>query len=216
MAKHNKKKNAEQTVEKAIPASEQKADWKVMAEYAGLSARVGAALIDLVVLMVPLSLFAGVMFETLWGGPNYGQQEVLMAQQTFNNDPEMAWQLIGQMFSGDHLQRWMTENVIFTFCAGVLLVALWYAYSATPGKMLMGMKIVDADTGMPPNNGQNIIRFLGYHASVLAAGLGIFWIMWDKRRRAWHDMMANTVVVYKKSLPKELADATLKKEEPEG
>lgn len=216
MAKNNKNNGDGDMLEKAVPASEQKADWKVMAEYVGLSARVGAALIDLIVLMLPLSLLFAVLFELMWGAPNYGQQEVLMAQQSFNSDPEMAWQLIGQMFSGDYLQRWMTENVIFTVGAGVLLVTLWYAFSATPGKMLMGMKIVDADTGMPPNNGQNIIRFIGYHASTLVFGLGIFWIMWDKRRRAWHDMMANTVVVYKKSLPKELAEATLKKEEREG
>lgn len=210
----NKKKDTAVGDEEVIaekPASQQEADWKVTVEYVGFYARVGAALIDTIAMMLPLSLLFAAIFETAWGGANYSDREAMLAYQAYG-DPEKTRQVLQVMFSAEKLQRLATENLIFTACAGVLVVALWYFFSATPGKMLMGMKIVDAETGMPPHNGQNIIRYLGYFVSTIVCGLGLFWVMWQKRRQGWHDMMAGTVVVYKKSLPKEMAEATLSRQ----
>lgn len=192
------------------PASTTAADWKVEAEYVGFYARVGAALIDSFVLMLPISYVFALLLEMGWG-TNFGAREAMMVQQT-QGDPELTRQLAMQFVQEGKLSRWMTENLVFSIGTGILVIVLWYFFSATPGKMLMGMKIVDADTGLPPNNGQNIIRYIGYFPSTLFFALGLFWVFFDKRRQGWHDKMAGTVVVYKKTLPQELADATLNKE----
>jgi uncharacterized RDD family membrane protein YckC len=36
---------------------------------------------------------------------------------------------------------------------------------------------------------------IGYPLSALFFGLGVFWMLWDRRRQAWHDKLAKTVVV---------------------
>lgn len=192
------------------PVSNAVADWKAEAEYVGFYARVGAALIDSFVLMLPISYVFALLLEMGWG-TNFGAREAMMVQQT-QGDPELTRQLAMQFVQEGKLNRWMTENLVFSIGTGILVIVLWYFFSATPGKMLMGMKIVDAETGMPPNNGQNIIRYIGYFPSTLVFALGLFWVFFDKRRQGWHDKMAGTVVVYKKTLPHELANATLNKE----
>lgn len=197
--------------QEALPASQQMADWKVGVEYVGFYARAGAALIDTIVLMLPLSFVFALLFELAWGGANFGPREAMMMQQAKGN-PEMAQELVLHFFAGGYFQRWLTENLIFSVASGIFVVVMWYFFSATPGKMLMGMKIVDAETGFPPNNGQNIIRYLGYFLSTIPFCLGLFWVAWDKRRQGWHDKLAGTVVVYKKTLPPELKAATLSKE----
>jgi uncharacterized RDD family membrane protein YckC len=73
-------------------------------------------------------------------------------------------------------------------------VIFWIARSATPGKMLLSLKIVDAKTFGPITPGQAIGRYLGYYVSMFGLFLGIFWVGWDPRKQGWHDKLAGTVV----------------------
>lgn len=187
-------------------------NWQESAEYAGFYARMMAMVIDSVAIMLPLSfLFAG-LYAFWWGGANFGEEEaalILSAQ----GDPKQAEMVIAQLAEGGHFSRWLLENVIFTLGSGGVIIAAWYYLSATPGKMLLGMKLVDADTGHAPTLRQNIIRYLGYFVSTVPFMLGFLFVAWDKRKQGWHDKMANTVVVYKRSLPAALADLTRSREE---
>ena len=79
----------------------------------------------------------------------------------------------------------------------VAVIVLWKLTSATPGKMLVGAKIVDARTGGPLGTGQCIGRYFAYLVSILPLGLGFVWIAFDPRKQAWHDKLAGTVVVRK-------------------
>lgn len=102
----------------------------------------------------------------------------------------------------------------------IAIIFLWRAKSATPGKMLLKMVIVDADGKSKLRMTQCLIRYLGYAIPmvpvllfgaftatmhVIFLGLGIltlpltmcfFWILWDRRKQGWHDKLANTVVVH--------------------
>lgn len=78
----------------------------------------------------------------------------------------------------------------------VAVVLFWIARAATPGKMLINARIVDARTGGKPSTGQLIGRYLGYYVSMLPLFLGFFWVAFDKRKQGWHDKLARTVVVY--------------------
>lgn len=78
----------------------------------------------------------------------------------------------------------------------MLVVVLFWKYkSATPGKMMMGLKVVDAATFGPVPTGRLVLRYLAYYVSLLPLCLGFIWIAFDKRKRGFHDMIAKTVVV---------------------
>lgn len=77
----------------------------------------------------------------------------------------------------------------------VMVIALWIHLGATPGKMAMSARIVDADTGAPLTTTQSVIRYVGYFVSMIPFGVGYLWVAFDRRKQGWHDKMANSVVV---------------------
>lgn len=77
----------------------------------------------------------------------------------------------------------------------VAVLAFWIARQATPGKMLLSARIVDAKTGGKPSNRQLLARYLGYFVAMIPFFLGILWVGIDARKQGWHDKLAGTVVV---------------------
>jgi uncharacterized RDD family membrane protein YckC len=102
---------------------------------------------------------------------------------------------------------WVRESFIAGFwdfifqyiLPAIAVIILWIYKSATPGKMLTGLIIVDAKTGEKPSTGQFIVRYLGYYVSIIPLSLGIIWVGIDKRKQGWHDKLAGTVVIKTKS-----------------
>ena len=82
----------------------------------------------------------------------------------------------------------------------IAVITFWVYKSATPGKMAISAKIVDAQTGVKPSTGQFVGRYLAYFISGLPLGLGVIWVAFDKRKQAWHDKLAGTVVVRRKNI----------------
>ena len=81
--------------------------------------------------------------------------------------------------------------------APALAVILFWRYcGATPGKIAVSAKIVDARSGGRPGTGRLVARFFAYIASGLPLFLGFVWIAIDRRKQGWHDKIAGTVVVY--------------------
>ncbi len=76
-----------------------------------------------------------------------------------------------------------------------IIILCWLICAATPGKMAVSAKIVDAKTGQRPKPRQFIIRYLGYYLSALPLGLGFLWVAIDSRKQGWHDKLAGTVVI---------------------
>ena len=64
----------------------------------------------------------------------------------------------------------------------------------TLGKRLLGVKVVRAD-GVEIGYGRAFLRAVGYWASSSVLGLGFLWALWDRRKQAWHDKIAGTVVI---------------------
>jgi uncharacterized RDD family membrane protein YckC len=77
----------------------------------------------------------------------------------------------------------------------VAVVIFWVYKSATPGKIVLKLTIVDAKTGGKPSVGQFIGRYLAYYISSIPLLLGILWVGIDKRKQGWHDKLAGTVVI---------------------
>jgi len=133
-------------------------------EYVGFWARVGAAMIDtllLLVICVPLVTY-------IYGG-SYWTSDALL------HGP------------ADFLINWLLP--------AVAIVVFWIYRQATPGKIAISARIVDAGTGGKPSTRQLIVRYLGYYVSMLPLMAGIVWVAFDPRRQGWHDKLAGTVVV---------------------
>ena len=133
-------------------------------EYVGFWARVGAALIDtLLVLIVCAPLVTFVYGRTYW------TSEALLQGPA------------------DFLINWLLP--------AIAVVVFWIYRQATPGKIAIGARIVDAETGGKPSTRQLIVRYLGYYVSMLPLMTGFVWVAFDPRKQGWHDKLAGTVVV---------------------
>jgi uncharacterized RDD family membrane protein YckC len=65
----------------------------------------------------------------------------------------------------------------------------------TPGKMALGIRVIDFGGGGSIGYGRAFIRWIGRIVSQLPIFLGYFWMLWDNERQTWHDKFANDVVV---------------------
>jgi uncharacterized RDD family membrane protein YckC len=84
-------------------------------------------------------------------------------------------------------------------------VAFWMLAGQTPGKRVMGLRIVRSD-GDRVRAGNAVRREVGYVISGILF-LGYLWILFDNRRQGWHDKLAGTIVVY--SWPEEEVQGTM-------
>ncbi|MDA9163647.1 RDD family protein [Rickettsiaceae bacterium] len=81
---------------------------------------------------------------------------------------------------------------IHTCFMGGYFVFFWRKFGATPGKMIMRMKIVDADDQKSKLSTYRCIRrFFGY----ITALLSLLSVHFNKRGMTIHDKMANSVVI---------------------
>lgn len=75
------------------------------------------------------------------------------------------------------------------------VVLFWLKKQATPGKMVVAARVVDATTGKTLTAGQAVGRYLGYIVAAIPFGLGLLWVIFDRKKQGWHDKMAGTVVI---------------------
>lgn len=87
------------------------------------------------------------------------------------------------------------EPVITQLVPLIIAVAMWTLFGATPGKFLVGCRVVDAQTLQPPRARQALLRYVSYFVSLLPLGLGFLWIAFDKRKQGFHDKIAGTLVI---------------------
>ena len=74
-------------------------------------------------------------------------------------------------------------------------VFFWVLTGQTPGKALLGVRVVTIEgKRVPPLRG--ILRFASYLLSALPLGLGFLWVLIDDNRQGWHDKIAGTYVIY--------------------
>jgi uncharacterized RDD family membrane protein YckC len=87
-------------------------------------------------------------------------------------------------------------NILLSYVLpAIVVIAFWSSKHATPGKMVIRARIVDARTGAPPKLRQHVVRYLGYFLSTFFLLLGFIWVAFDKKKQGWHDKLAGTVVV---------------------
>jgi uncharacterized RDD family membrane protein YckC len=73
-------------------------------------------------------------------------------------------------------------------------VGFWWLTGQTPGKWLLGIKVVAVGGGRLKLR-RAALRQIGYVISAIPCYLGFLWIL-GRNRRGWHDRIARTEVVY--------------------
>ncbi len=132
-------------------------------EYAGFWIRLGAGVID--VIIIALFLFAlyrlVLEFTTL---------------TTF-------WIL-----------SYFATSCVAWFIIIVYFTGFWAWRGQTPGKMIMGIKIIRTDSS-PLTLTYALLRFTGYILCIFTIGIGFVWVGFDKKKQGLHDKIADTYVV---------------------
>lgn len=135
-------------------------------EYVGFWARTGATIIDsIIVIAVTFPLLIAI----------YGWAYF---------DAEKTGFVAG---TADFLISWVLP--------AIAVIAFWILKQATPGKMALGARIVDARSGNPASTAQLVGRYFAYYLSMLPLFLGFLWVAFDKKKQGWHDKLSGTVVV---------------------
>lgn len=103
----------------------------------------------------------------------------------------------------------LTDPGWVAHAAGILglWIALWWCYfavgwgllGATPGKWLLGLRIVDHRGRAPIGLSRSILRLAAYSVSSVTLGMGHLLIVLRHDRRALHDILAGTWVVTRKA-----------------
>jgi uncharacterized RDD family membrane protein YckC len=138
-------------------------------EYVGFWARVCASIVDIIVLAV-IGFAIGFVLSFILAFSGY---------QGSMNEKEIdaLWDILG----------WVI-GIVYT-------LGFWTKRQATPGKMAVRARIVDARTLGKPSMGQFVGRYLAYMLSALPLCLGFLWVAFDEQKRGWHDKLAGTLVV---------------------
>jgi len=157
---------------------------------APMPARIAAYVIDLLTIFVGLVIIAGVFGGSMEAPDPNSPDFNVAASRTY---------LIGVVFQ-------------------VGFYWVWNSLGWSPGKRLMGLRIVN-DRGTAPGAGRGFARTLGPILAGVASGvlavvfsvglpadialllgmtplyLNYLWPLWDTRRQTWHDKLASTYVV---------------------
>ena len=135
-------------------------------EYVGFWPRVGASILDTIILVIITSP----ILIAIYGWAYYTDESM----------PLIAG-------PADFLVSWVFP--------AVAVIMFWLYRQATPGKMAVSARVVDARTGKSLSVGQAIGRYLAYFVSALPLCLGIIWVAFDPKKQSWHDKLAGTVVI---------------------
>jgi len=154
-------------------------------KYAGFWIRFIASFLDTLLLALPVGIVIYFLSDGNWFDFAQYQQNLQMAMSgnphALDNQPHTSF-------------RW---ELIFEMSVLIVTVVFWDKWGGTtPGKRMVGIKIVDAKTFEDITNKQAITRSLGYIISLIPFGLGFLMVAFRKDKRALHDLLANTAVIY--------------------
>jgi uncharacterized RDD family membrane protein YckC len=140
-----------------------------LTRYAGFVSRVGAAIVDVVV------------FSILSGG-------TLLFLQAF-------YALVTSVPFGDVTIEPELATTVISFLTIIYFAGCWTITGRTAGEAIFGLRVIRPD-GRRVRFLRALLRCFATFLSLAFCGLGFAWILVDRRRRSWHDIIAGTVVIY--------------------
>lgn len=154
-------------------------------QFAGHGARLGAYLIDAILVGTVTSVLVLVLALPLLGG----------LVGTAINDPDSLGDPSTWSGFGAGLGVFILGTLVIGAIALLYFPYFWVHGGATPGMRVAGIRVVNDRDGTPLAWGAALLRLVGYWVSGAVFYLGFIWILIDSRRRGWHDLLAGTCVV---------------------
>lgn len=143
--------------------------------YGGFWIRFGARLIDWIILGIVQACTALMFFGT------FGAQFSPSVMQSASSGLRLGFQLL-------------------SFAIGLVYEVTFLRYrGATPGKMALGLKVVRSN-GEPLGWGISVGRYFMQVVSTIILFIGFIMAGFDNEKRALHDRVCDTRVIYKQSL----------------
>jgi uncharacterized RDD family membrane protein YckC len=132
--------------------------------------------------------------------------------------PPAAWQPQGpsgpRASFGARLVAFLIDWLILIVVVGILYLIskrlgeigflIWLAYMTvfegrsagqTPGKMAVGIRVIDFRTGSSIGYPRAFLRTICRILSAIVCYLGYLWMLWDREKQTWHDKLSTSVVV---------------------
>jgi len=155
--------------------------------YAMPNDRCMASAIDVTILFLLLSNVTEHVTEQIYAFYEQLPPSALPHVSSFNELAHMIW-----------LTRypWVISNTLTVAIMGAVFIGCQCVYGTTPGKWLLGLKIIDVKTHEPIRGWRYAWRFLMYIPSAVPLMIGVIWGSFNKRHRMLHDYMAGTNVIY--------------------
>lgn len=161
---------------------------------AGFWIRTVAVLVDLILLSFavgPFVMVAMAPFESSLVEIAPMDPEELM-ELVLQGDEEILWAL---------LLAFLVETTVVFLLHSLAFSFYHYVSGQTPGKRIVGVRVVDQGTLGYLSLGQSVGRYAGSQVSGCLCGVGYLMAAFNPEKRALHDYIAGTRVVYSEPVP---------------
>lgn len=113
--------------------------------------------------------------------------------------PLLMWIYGAEYWNSENSVKGLADFILSYVFPFVAVVTFWVYKAGTPGKLVLGLRVVNATSGENITVGQAIGRYLAYFPAMIPLMMGIFWVGWDSKKQGWHDKLAGTVVIRNKN-----------------
>jgi uncharacterized RDD family membrane protein YckC len=151
--------------------------------FAGHGARLGAYILDAILVGAVITLLLIVMTVVFFGSLDWS---IDANGDVVVGDSGAAAAAIGLFTLG---------AVVISLMSLLYFPFFWARGGATPGMRVAGIRVVNDRDGSRIGWGTAILRLIGFWVSAAVFYLGFVWILVDSRRRGWHDLIAGTCVI---------------------
>ncbi|MEW1659494.1 RDD family protein [Streptomyces sp. NPDC093707] len=167
--------------------------------YASWGARLGALLIDgLIIGVVPVILYIiGIVMAA-----GSASSSVSSASSAANSCPPGDYQCVSNAYDTASSSATPVGAIIVMGLAWLIILGGWFflvakegATGQTPGKKMLGIRVVKETTGQPMGFGMTFVRYLCRYLNSLLCWLGWLWPLWDDKSQTFADKIVGTVVV---------------------
>ena len=154
--------------------------------YAGFWVRLVASFLDTLFLAVPVGIVIYLLSDGQWFD---------FSQYRENIEYALRGDAVSALSHPPKTNlKW---EIVFEVAVLVIVAVFWRRWrGATPGKRCVGITVVDAKSFREIDNRQAVIRSIGYIASTLMLLVGFLMVAFRGDKRALHDLMAETAVIY--------------------
>jgi uncharacterized RDD family membrane protein YckC len=152
-------------------------------QFAGHGARLGAYVLDAILLTVFITAFVIVLMLILFGSIEWSVDA--NGDVVFGDTAAAAGSFL----------LFVTGSILVSLLALLYFPFCWARGGQTLGMKVAGIRVVNDRDGSRIGWGAALLRLIGYWVSSAVFYLGFVWILVDARRRGWHDLIAGTCVI---------------------